>query len=306
MDIASRIPQLVVYGIISGSIITLGAIGLSLTYGILKFANFAHGDIMSLGAFVALFFLAIFRVANLPTQPFYPLSFGLPLILAFILGMITTGVVAIVIDKILYRRLRTTGSVTLLIASVGVSFVLRNFIQFVWGPQPRYYIKKIQITERIPFLGVRIKPDEVFIICVAIFLVIFLHLFLKNTKMGKAMRATSDNMDLARVSGIDTESVINWTWAIGSALAAAGGILAGIENKFITPNFGWDMLLFIFAAVVLGGVGSPYGAILGGMVIGLSGEVSTAFIPTSYKPAVAFIIMIVMLLVKPRGLLGEK
>ena len=220
--------------------------------------------------------------------------------------MITTGVVAIVIDKILYRRLRTTGSVTLLIASVGVSFVLRNFIQFVWGPQPRYYIKKIQITERIPFLGVRIKPDEVFIICVAIFLVIFLHLFLKNTKMGKAMRATSDNMDLARVSGIDTESVINWTWAIGSALAAAGGILAGIENKFITPNFGWDMLLFIFAAVVLGGVGSPYGAILGGMVIGLSGEVSTAFIPTSYKPAVAFIIMIVMLLVKPRGLLGEK
>jgi len=306
VDIASRIPQLVVYGIISGSIITLGAIGLSLTYGILKFANFAHGDIMSLGAFVALFFLAIFRVANLPTQPFYPLSFGLPLILAFILGMITTGVVAIVIDKILYRRLRTTGSVTLLIASVGVSFVLRNFIQFVWGPQPRYYIKKIQITERIPFLGVRIKPDEVFIICVAIFLVIFLHLFLKNTKMGKAMRATSDNMDLARVSGIDTESVINWTWAIGSALAAAGGILAGIENKFITPNFGWDMLLFIFAAVVLGGVGSPYGAILGGMVIGLSGEVSTAFIPTSYKPAVAFIIMIVMLLVKPRGLLGEK
>lgn len=306
MDIASRIPQLVVYGIISGSIITLGAIGLSLTYGILKFANFAHGDIMSLGAFVALFFLAIFRVANLPTQPLYPLSFGLPLILAFIIGMITTAGVAVVIDKILYKRLRAAGSVTLLIASVGVSFVLRNFIQFVWGPQPRYYIKKIQITERIPFLGVRIKPDEVFIICVAIFLVIFLHLFLKNTKMGKAMRATSDNMDLARVSGIDTESVINWTWAIGSALAAAGGILAGIENKFITPNFGWDMLLFIFAAVVLGGVGSPYGAILGGMVIGLSGEVSTAFIPTSYKPAVAFIIMIVMLLVKPRGLLGEK
>lgn len=306
MDFTSRIFQLAIYGIISGSVITLGAIGLSLTYGILKFANFAHGDIMSLGAFIALFFLAVFRAANLSSQPLYPLSFGLPLILAFILSMIITAVVAIIIDKILYKRLRTTGSVTLLIASVGVAFILRNFIQFVWGPQPRYYIKKIQITQRIPFLGIRIKPDEIFIILVAVCLVIFLHLFLKNTKMGKAMRATSDNMDLARVSGINTESVINWTWAIGAALAAAGGMLAGIENKFITPNFGWNMLLFIFAAVVLGGVGSPYGAILGGMVIGLSGEVSTAFIPTSYKPAIAFIIMIVMLLFKPRGLLGEK
>jgi len=306
VDFTSRIFQLAIYGIISGSVITLGAIGLSLTYGILKFANFAHGDIMSLGAFIALFFLAVFRAANLSSQPLYPLSFGLPLILAFILSMIITAVVAIIIDKILYKRLRTTGSVTLLIASVGVAFILRNFIQFVWGPQPRYYIKKIQITQRIPFLGIRIKPDEIFIILVAVCLVIFLHLFLKNTKMGKAMRATSDNMDLARVSGINTESVINWTWAIGAALAAAGGMLAGIENKFITPNFGWNMLLFIFAAVVLGGVGSPYGAILGGMVIGLSGEVSTAFIPTSYKPAIAFIIMIVMLLFKPRGLLGEK
>lgn len=306
MDVASRISQLVVYGIISGSIITLGAIGLSLTYGILKFANFSHGDVMSLGAFLALFFLTIFRKTNLPSQPFYPLSFGLPLVLAFILGMITTAGVAIAIDKILYKRLRTTGSITLLIASVGVAFVLRNLIQFIWGPQPRYYIKKIQITQRIPLLGIRIKPDEVFIILVATCLVVFLHLFLKNTKMGKAMRATSDNIDLARVSGINTESVINWTWAIGAALAAAGGILVGIEDKFITPNLGWNILLFIFAAVILGGIGSPYGAMLGGMVIGLSGEISTAFISTSYKPAVAFIIMIVMLLIKPRGLLGGK
>ena len=306
MDFTSRILQLAVYGIISGSIITLGAIGLSLTYGILKFANFAHGDIMSLGAFIALFFLGIFKAVNLPSQPFYPLSFGLPLILAFIIGMIATAGVAVAIDKILYKRLRTAGSTTLLIASIGVAFVLRNFMQFVWGPQPRYYIKEIQITQRIPFLGIRIKPDEIFIILIAICLVISLHLFLKNSKMGKAMRATSDNASLARVSGINTESVIKWTWAIGAALAAAGGMLAGIEDKFITPNFGWNMLLFIFAAVVLGGVGSPYGAILGGMVIGLSGEISTAFIPTSYKPAVAFIIMVVMLLVKPRGLLGEK
>jgi len=284
MEIFSRIPQLIVYGLISGSIITLGAIGLSLTYGILKFANFAHGDVMATGAFLTLAFLTLFQTLGLPSQPFYPFSFGLPLVLAFILGIGATAVVAIAIDKILYKRLRTTGRITLLIASVGVAFVLRNVLQFIWGPQPRYYIKKIQVSLSFPGLGIRIKPDQIFVIIVAASLVVFLHLFLQNTRMG----------------------VINWTWAIGAALAAAGGILAGIEDKFITPNFGWNMLLPIFAAVILGGVGSPYGAMLGGMVIGLSGEISTAFIPTSYKPAVAFIIMIVMLLIKPRGLLGER
>mgnify|MGYP000250470407 CR=1 FL=1 len=306
MDILSRIPQLVLYGLISGSIITLGAIGLSLTYGILKFANFAHGDVMATGAFLTLTFLSLFQMFNIPSQPFFSLSFGLPLLLAFILGMFSNATIAVVIDKILYKRLRTTGRITLLIASVGVAFVLRNTLQFIWGPQPRYYIKKIQIALSFPSLGIKIKPDQIFIIIVASSLVIFLHFFLKNTRMGKAMRATADNMQLARVSGINTESVINWTWAIGAALAAAGGTLAGIEDKFITPNFGWNMLLPIFAAVILGGVGSPYGAMLGGMIIGLSGEISTAFIPTSYKPAVAFIIMVIMLLFKPTGLLGEK
>jgi len=272
---------------------------------ILKFANFAHGDVMAMGAFLAFAFLTLFRALGFPSSPFHPLSFGLPLLLSFILCMIATGGIAVVIDKVLYKKLRTTGSIILLIASVGVAFILRNAIQFIWGPDPRYYIKKIQVAVRIPALGIRIKPDEVFIIIVAACLVIFLHFFLTRTRMGKAMRATSDNMALAQVSGIDTESVIMWTWLIGSALAAAGGVLTGIENKFITPNLGWDMLLPIFAAVILGGIGSPYGAMLGGMVIGLSGELSTAFISTSYKPAVAFIIMVVMLLIKPRGLLGE-
>ncbi|MBE0478251.1 branched-chain amino acid ABC transporter permease [Candidatus Aerophobetes bacterium] len=306
MDFTSRIFQLALYGIVSGSIITLGAIGLSLTYGILKFANFAHGDVMATGAFLALIFLNLFQRLALPSSPFHPLSFGLPLVLAFILCMVATGGVAIGIDSALYKRLRGTRSITLLIASVGVAFILRNVLQFIWGPDPRYYIKKIQVSVRLPILGLRIKHDQVFIIIVAACLVIFLHFFLTRTRMGKAMRATSDNMDLAKVSGIDTEKVIKWTWVIGSALAAAGAVLAGIDNKFITPSFGWDMLLPIFAAVILGGIGSPYGAMLGGMVIGLSSEISTAFIATSYKPAVAFIIMVVMLLIKPRGLLGEK
>ena len=295
-----------VYGIISGSIITLGAIGLSLTYRILNFANFSHGDIMSLGAFLALVSLTLMRGLGIPDSPFGPLSFGLPMILAFFLALLLTALAAIIIDRILYLRLRRTGPIILLIAAVGMSFCLRNIIQFIWGPQPQYYFKAIQIARKIPLLGIRIKPDEIFIMIVVALLVIGLHFFLQKTKTGKAMRAASDNMELARVTGIDTEKVIMWTWAIGAALAAAGGTLAGIENKFITPNMGWQMLLPIFAAVILGGIGSPYGAMAGGMIIGLSGEISTAFISTAYKPAVAFIIMIIMLIIKPRGLFGTR
>ncbi|TET93802.1 branched-chain amino acid ABC transporter permease [Candidatus Aerophobetes bacterium] len=306
MELLSGIPQLIVYGIISGSIITLGAIGLSLTYRILNFANFSHGDIMSLGAFLALVSLALLRGLGIPDSPFGPLSFGLPMVLAFFIALLLTALAAIIIDRILYRRLRRTGPIILLIAAVGMAFCLRNIIQFIWGPQPQYYIKAIQIARKIPLLGIRIKPDEVFIIIVVALLVIGLHFFLQKTKMGKAMRAASDNMELARVSGIDTEKVIMWTWAIAAALAAAGGILVGIEDKFITPDMGWQMLLPIFAAVILGGIGNPYGAMAGGMIIGLSGEISTAFISTAYKPAVAFIIMVIVLIIKPRGLFGTR
>jgi len=277
-----------------------------LTYRILNFANFSHGDIMSLGAFLALVSLALLRGLGIPDTPFGPLSFGLPMVLAFFIALLLTALAAIIIDRILYRRLRRTGPIILLIAAVGMAFCLRNIIQFIWGPQPQYYIKAIQIARKIPLLGIRIKPDEVFIIIVVALLVIGLHFFLQKTKMGKAMRAASDNMELARVSGIDTEKVIMWTWAIAAALAAAGGILVGIEDKFITPDMGWQMLLPIFAAVILGGIGNPYGAMAGGMIIGLSGEISTAFISTAYKPAVAFIIMVIVLIIKPRGLFGTR
>ncbi len=277
-----------------------------MTYRILNFANFSHGDIMSLGAFLALVSLALLRGMGIPDSPFGPLSFGLPMVLAFFIALLLTALAAIIIDRILYRRLRRTGPIILLIAAVGMAFCLRNIIQFIWGPQPQYYIKAIQIARKIPLLGIRIKPDEIFIIIVVALLVIGLHFFLQKTKMGKAMRAASDNMELARVSGIDTEKVIMWTWAIAAALAAAGGILVGIEDKFITPDMGWQMLLPIFAAVILGGIGNPYGAMAGGMIIGLSGEISTAFISTAYKPAVAFIIMVIMLIIKPRGLFGTR
>jgi len=302
----ARIPQLLVYGLVSGSILSLGGIGVSLTYSILGFSNFAHGDVMALGAYLALALLPLMSAAGISSHPLGSLSFGLDFVAALVLASIGTCVVVLVLDRLLFRRLRGAGRITLMIASVGVALGLRNVVQFFWGPQPRYYSAKIQLATVIPGLGVRIKPDQIFIVAVAIGLAVLLHLFLRYAKMGKAMRATADNASLARVTGINTERVIAWTWIIGSSLAAAAGILIGIENKFVTPELGWQMLLPIFAAVILGGFGNPYGAVVGGIVVGVSEEVSTAFISTAYKPAVAFGILILMLLARPTGLLGRR
>ncbi len=299
-----EILQLVVFGIISGSIIALSGVGLSLTYGILKFANFAHGDTMTAGAFSALAALALLEAIGLPDHPLGPLSFGFSILMALVVGMVAAVLVGLTVDKLLYNRLRNTGTAVLLISSVGVAFGLRALVQFIWSPSPQYYIRKIQIAR--DYFGIRIKPDQIFIVILTALLVLAVHLFLTRTKMGKAMRATSDNMELARVTGIDTDRVILWTWIIGGALAGAGGVLAGIENKFITPTLGWAMLIYIFAGVILGGIGSPYGAMAGGMIIGISGEVSTLVIPTEDKPVVPFVIMVVVLLVKPTGIFGNR
>ncbi|HEX6971305.1 MAG TPA: branched-chain amino acid ABC transporter permease [Limnochordia bacterium] len=281
--------QLLVYGIILGSIIALGAIGLSLTYGILNFPNFAHGDMMALGAYLALFLHA---------------GLHWPLTLAAAGAIVLTGVIAIGIDRAIYRRLRRTGPVSLLIASVGVALVVRYGIQLIWGPQTEVYIQGIQLPYRFDWLGgIRIKPSQIGILITAGLLVVAVHLLLTRTRLGKAMRALADNPELARVSGIPTERVIAWTWALGSGLAAAGGILLGIET-FLRPPMGWNVLLPIVAAVILGGIGSAHGAMLGGMIIGVSQELSTAFLPTEYKPLIAFALLVAILIARPSGLAG--
>lgn len=294
--------QLTVYGLISGSVLALSGIGLSLTFGILKFANFSHGDIMTLGAFFALLTLTVLHMLGLDGAPLAPLSFGWPMILSALVAMLATAAAAVGLDWLVYRHFRRTGPAILLISSVGVAFGLRSIVQFTWSPQPQYYIRKIQIAH--DYWGLRVKPDQIFIVVFTAVMVLTLHLFLTRTKLGKAMRATADNMELARVTGIDTDRVVRWTWLIGGALAAAGGVLAGIENKFITPELGWHMLIYVFAAVILGGIGNPYGAMVGGLIIGISGELSTLVIDTVYKPVVAFVIMVGVLLFRPTGLFG--
>lgn len=278
--------QLIANGVIFGSIIALGAIGLTMVYGILKFANFAHGDTMSLGAYLALLFL----------------NLQLPFPVAVVLSIAVSIAVAILIDHYLYRFFRKTGPIILLIASVGVALFLRNVILLFWGPDLAYYSTAIQLDFQI-IPGVRMNTPEIWIIIVTVVLIVLVHLFLKKTRIGKAMRASSDNMDLAEVVGIDTHRVIIWTWSVGTALAVFGGIMLGVENG-LRPPMGWELLLPLFAAAILGGIGHPYGAMVGGLIIGIAQEVSTGFISTAYKPAVAFIIMILVLLIRPQGIFG--
>ena len=211
--------------------------------------------------------------------------------------------VALIADRLIYRRLRRTQPVILLIASVGVALILRSAVQIIWGPNVQVYVQGIQLPYVIPFGdgAIRIKPDHLVIMGGALVLVTSLHFFLQYTRVGKAMRAMSDNPDLARVTGIDTEKVVLWTWGIGIALAAVGGIFAGLDAQ-LHPNLGWQLLLPIFAAAILGGIGKPYGAIAGGMTIGLAQELSTLVIPPEYKPAVSFGIMVLVLIVRPRGI----
>lgn len=280
--------QLIVYGLIYGGIISLGAIGLTLIFRILRFAHFAHGDMMTLGAYLALFFKA---------------TVGWPMWAAAAASLVLTPVAAVAVDRVLYKPLRRTTPAILLIASVGMALFLRHLVQFIWGAQVQVYNPGIE--RPLLLLGVRIRPTQIWIIVMAVALVFLVWLFLQKTKFGKAMRAMADNMDLAAVSGIDTERMIVWTWVLGAVLAAAAGIMLGIDTQ-LRPVMGWITLLPLFAAAILGGVGNPYGAIVGGMIIGMSQEMSTMLINTAYKPAVAFVLMVLLLLLRPQGLFGTK
>ena len=299
--------ELIVYGIVLGSIISLGAIGLTLVFGIVRFANFAHGDLMSAGAYVALFMVTgVLSWIGIPDTTFGPLSFGWRMVIAFPVSMLAVAGVAILFDQILYRKLRQKGSGVVIFAmsSLGAAFILRMIILILWGADSLFYKPGLMRPALQLPMGIKIRPDQILMLFVVFTLIGLLHLFLQNTKMGKAMRATADNMELALVSGINTEKIIIWTWGIGGAMAAAGGILYGIDVQ-LHPYMGWNFLIPLFAATILGTIGNMYGALVGGLVIGVAQQVSTAFLMPTYKPAVAFIIMILILLFRPKGIFGE-
>jgi len=297
-----RLLSLTVWGIMLGGIIALGSIGLTLIYGVLKFPNFSHGALVTLGAYLVFAIMPLLP-AGPPMRPF---SFGWEFLAALVLAMPVVGAVAVLIDRVMYRRLRARGShlVLFAMASLAMAFLLRSVIYLIWGSDFFFYYQgRANPTLDLP-LGLRIQADQLFILGLAFALVVLVYLLLEKTKMGKAMRATANNPELAQVRGINTERVIAWTWMMSGALAAAGGAMYGLSSQ-LRPEMGFWLLLPMFAAVIMGTVGNPRGALVGALIIGIAQQVSTAFLNPAYGPAVAFLLMVLTLLVRPQGLFGR-
>ena len=277
--------QLVFNGIAIGSILALAAIGLTLTYGILRLSNFAHGDFMTLGAY-------LIWLANIN---------GVNIWLAMVLGAAGTIFAMLIAEFLLWKpmRDRRADSTTLIIISIGLALFLRSAILFIWGGSNQSY--DLPIVQAIQVGDLRIAYYRVIGIVLAVIAIIALHFLLQKTKVGKAMRAVADNVDLARVSGINVERIVLWTWIITGILTALAGGIYGLITA-VRPNMGWFLILPMFASVILGGIGNVYGAIAGALIIGVAQELSIPLLGSEYKLGVALLIMVLILFLRPQGL----
>ncbi|MFC7202007.1 branched-chain amino acid ABC transporter permease [Haloferax namakaokahaiae] len=307
-----------------GLVIGLAGIGLSMTYSILNFANFSHGDYITAGAFsgwATTYLLAGLGRADIGALllvgaggSVYGGTLGIGMLstpVAVVAGIIIAGgftiLLSLGVDRFIFRPIRDEGGITLLITSIGVAFALRYLMQFVFGSDVR------GTTAQPPSVGLYFIDGTIFIdahditlLVVAGGLMLGVHLLLQRTKLGKAMRAMADNEDLARITGIPTEQVVRATWIIGGGLTGIAGYMFVLWKGTLGFNDGWLLLLLIFAAVILGGIGSIYGAITGGIVIGMTASLSVLWIPSAFARAAAFVVMIVILLVKPSGLFSGR
>lgn len=333
--------QLAFNGVLFGTILALGAIGLTLVYGIIRLANFAHGDIITWGAYIpwALVVLVAAGTANglalvvgIGALAFAGLDhfvfgvlwgmerlvvagagagiaiagvLGATLVSATLVGMLAVGIGGVALEGGIFRPLRRRGAglFGLMIASIGVALMLRNLAQITFGPDLQSF--KIAARRSTPRLGGLFEATDLQLTILALGLVAVTatYLLLTRTKIGTAMRALADNVDLAKASGIDTGRVILHVWLLGGALAALAGTLFALYTS-VHINLGWFLLLPLFAAVILGGIGSAEGAMLGGLLIGVAQEMSVAVLDPGYRNAVGFAVLIVVLLVRPRGIRG--
>lgn len=283
--------QQLLNGLFQGSIYALIAIGYTMVYGIIKLINFAHGDILMIGAFIA--FIAV----N---------SFGLSFLPALLVSMLGSAILGILIEKVAYKPLRNSPKITLLITAIGISLLLENGMQLGWlaGPNPRHFPEMIKNTTHHIF-GLDISNVQILIAVVTVLLVILLQFIVYKTKIGKAMRATSFDNEASKLMGINVNNVISFTFAIGSALGAAAGVLYAMYYPTIDPLMGMMPGLKAFIAAVLGGIGVIPGAMFGGILLGLVEALTKSYISANFSDAIVFGILIVILLVRPAGLLGK-
>lgn len=300
-------PQAIIDGLIAGSTIGLGAIGLTLTYSILRFANFTHGDYLAWGAYLTLTVAgALGGLAAGIGAPLHPFSFGWTLPLAVLFGAALTVTLALGLDKILFGRLRARGAdaIIIVMASFGASMALRSLLEFIFTARPAYFTSALQIAKPLGF-GMRATPDQVLVIGLTAVLVLALHLLVTRSATGRAMRAVSENPALAGVYGIDVDRVVRMTWIIGAGLACVAGVMSGLLVQ-IRPYMGFDLLLPLFAAAILGGIGSIPGAMLGGLIIGLTEAFAVQVIGAEWRAAISFLILVLVLMLRPQGLFGLK
>ena len=281
----TALTQTVLFGLATGAVISLSAVGLSLSYGVTRFINFSYGELLTFGAYLT----------------FVVVSFGVSLPLAAVVGMLVVGVIGVLLARVLFDPILHRGFLALLVTSVGLAFVLQNVVRMGFGSSPiRFPLPPMRPWR----LGELIIPKvPVLVIAIALVTMLAVHLLLRYTRIGKMMRATSDNAPLARASGILTGRVLAVTWFLSAAIASLGGVLLGMTQLSLQPVMGWSFLLVVFAAVLLGGIGNPYGAMLGALIVGLGIELGAAYIAPDYGHAFAFLLLVLVLLVRPSGLL---
>lgn len=291
VSFVERFTQQVVEGLKYGAIIAITAVGLSLVFGTTRLINFAHGEMVTIGAMAAFFFSAS--------------AFELPLVIATVLAMAIGSLVAAGMERGLYRpmRARGTGRIQLFIISIGLSLLLRHILLILFGSRRRQY-DQYTVQSALDLGPIHITPRDLVITLLSAAVLLSVGFMLMRTRIGKATRAVADNKDLAEASGIDVDRVILIVWIMGGALAALGGVFYGLSTA-VFWNMGFNLLLLMFAGVILGGLGSAFGAVVGSLVVGLVAQISTLWFAVELQNAWALLTLIIVLLVRPQGILGR-
>ena len=279
--------QLILNGIIAGSIYALFAVGLTMVYGVFRFINFAHGELIALGAYLALLF----------TQTL----FSLPIYYAVLPALVLTITIGLAQERYVYRPLRHGNRISLLIASIGLSYLLRNAIRIIWGSDLMTY--GLKPTRGLAFAGLSITGTQISMMAAAVLFLGGLYFLFTRTMLGKSLRAVADNMELAIIMGINMKRVSLTVWSLASVFAGVGGILLALDTN-LEPLMGLTNMIKAFAAMLLGGAGNVWGALLGGLFIGIAENVGVAFVSPGYKDFISFAIIILVLLFRPKGLFG--
>lgn len=274
-------------GIVTGIIVTLPALAVTLLFGVLKFPNFAVGAMMTLAAYMVFAFNA---------------QLGWPLAAATVVVAIVFGGLLILIDEVTFKPLRNRGAITLMVASLGLGFVLENVARLAYGNTARSFT--MELARPFRFLDLRMNREQMITIVVSTIAMMGMYFLLTHSSIGRAMRAVADNPSLALVRGIESPTVIRWTWFIAGLLLAVGGVLVGMDRA-LEPPMGSNYVIVVFAAAILGGLGSPLGAFVGALVIGLVSELATLVIPPNYRIGIPLCVIALVLMFRPQGIFGQ-